>query len=87
MSQSDATSQNLAYVNPAGQAIMRADNTTTGNRKSVRISTQKTYTGGLFVIDLEHLPTGVGTWPAFWTFGPNWPNSGEIDVPLFSTFF
>jgi hypothetical protein len=21
-----------------------------------------------------------GTWPAFWTVGPNWPNSGEIDI-------
>ena len=21
-----------------------------------------------------------GVWPAFWLFGPNWPDSGEIDV-------
>lgn len=21
-----------------------------------------------------------GVWPAFWMFGPNWPNSGEIDI-------
>ena len=21
-----------------------------------------------------------GVWPAFWTFGPNWPSSGEIDI-------
>jgi len=21
-----------------------------------------------------------GSWPAFWLFGPDWPNSGEIDI-------
>jgi len=26
------------------------------------------------------MPTGCGTWPAYWMFGPNWPNSGEIDI-------
>jgi len=34
----------------------------------------------LFIIDLAHMPTGCGTWPAFWTVGPNWPNGGEIDM-------
>jgi len=26
------------------------------------------------------MPFGCGTWPAYWTVGPNWPNSGEVDV-------
>lgn len=26
------------------------------------------------------MPTGKGLWPAFWSYGPNWPNSGEIDI-------
>ncbi|MCU0269246.1 MAG: glycoside hydrolase family 16 protein [Acidimicrobiales bacterium] len=26
------------------------------------------------------LPTGAGTWPAFWLYGDDWPDQGEIDV-------
>ena len=26
------------------------------------------------------MPYGCGTWPAFWTFGPDWPQGGEVDV-------
>jgi len=26
------------------------------------------------------MPQGCGTWPAYWLVGPNWPNSGEIDI-------
>jgi hypothetical protein len=27
------------------------------------------------------MPGGIcGVWPAFWTFGPNWPSSGEIYI-------
>jgi len=49
-------------------------------RDSVRIESKKSFNGGLFLIDLEHLPTGCGTWPAYWTYGPSWPNNGEIDI-------
>jgi hypothetical protein len=28
------------------------------------------------------MPVGCGTWPAFWMFGPDWPNGGEIDTLL-----
>lgn len=26
------------------------------------------------------MPTGCGTWPAFWMVGPDWPTGGEIDI-------
>jgi len=50
-------------------------------RQSVRLTSKKTYTHGLIILDLAHMPGGIcGTWPAFWTFGPNWPKGGEIDI-------
>ncbi|KAI9883374.1 MAG: porphobilinogen deaminase [Watsoniomyces obsoletus] len=53
----------------------------TNGRASVRISSKKSYTKGLFVADIAHSPGGIcGTWPAFWTVGPDWPNGGEIDI-------
>ncbi|KDQ17730.1 glycoside hydrolase family 16 protein [Botryobasidium botryosum FD-172 SS1] len=80
--QQSAFSSGLASINDQGHAVMKVDTTpvVSGNRKSIRISTQATFTGGLVTIDVLHMPTGCGTWPAFWTTGPNWPNSGEIDI-------
>ena len=49
-------------------------------RDSVRLQSHKKYNGGLFMLYLSHMPTGCGTWPAFWTTGDNWPNEGEIDI-------
>jgi len=49
--------------------------------------------GGIFLIDVDHIPAECGVWPAFWLVGspdswnssyPNdqqdWPNYGEIDI-------
>ena len=47
---------------------------------SVRISTNKTYNGGLFITDVFAMPTGCSVWPAWWSVGPNWPEGGEIDI-------
>lgn len=47
-------------------------------RPSVRIISDNTYTHGLFVLNLTHMPWGCGTWPAFWLLGPDWPSNGEI---------
>lgn len=57
-------------------------------RKSIRLQSKESYNGNiLIVIDLEHMPTTVGSlptgcasWPAFWTVGPDWPSTGEIDI-------
>ncbi|EJD03859.1 glycoside hydrolase family 16 protein [Fomitiporia mediterranea MF3/22] len=81
-SQSNAESDGLININDAGNAVMRVDTTSTisGNRKSVRITTENTFTQGIFVLDAVHMPQGCGTWPAFWSNGPDWPTFGEIDI-------
>ncbi|KAF2186909.1 glycoside hydrolase family 16 protein, partial [Zopfia rhizophila CBS 207.26] len=50
-------------------------------RPSVRLESKMTFAEGLFVLGLTHLPTGCGTWPAWWSVGlGDWPEDGEIDV-------
>ncbi|KAH9047159.1 concanavalin A-like lectin/glucanase domain-containing protein [Lactarius hengduanensis] len=86
VSQAKAQNKNLAYAD-GGKFFMRADNRTivapsARGRDSIRISSQKTYNEAIFVLDLQHMPAGCGTWPAFWTrtdTGP-WPIGGEIDI-------
>lgn len=49
-------------------------------RPSVRLESMKLYNRMLMVADIEHMPTGCGTWPALWTYGNvTWPDQGEID--------
>jgi hypothetical protein len=76
------TSGLAGYSN--GAVYLGVDSTTvnpTGGRGAVRLSSNKAYTHGLFIADIAHMPGGIcGVWPAFWTFGPNWPASGEIDI-------
>ncbi|KAF8137076.1 hypothetical protein EV363DRAFT_1394645 [Boletus edulis] len=78
-------SQNLAYVNSENHVILKVDNVTNVTvgelRSSVRITTQDAYDlGSLWIIDLNHIPYGCSVWPAFWSFGPHWPEDGEIDI-------
>jgi len=84
VNQTVATSQKLISVNSDGSVRIGTDttNVATGRgRNSVRLSSQAIFNAGsLIIADIVHMPTGCGTWPAFWTVGPNWPNSGEIDI-------
>ena len=51
-------------------------------RKSVRIQSVEAYSDAIIILDLQHMPEGCGTWPAFWSVsaaGP-WPKGGEIDI-------
>ncbi|KAI9829913.1 MAG: hypothetical protein M1826_005335 [Phylliscum demangeonii] len=78
------TAQQTGLVSSNGSvAYMGVDHQTvsSGGRASVRLESRNTYTHGLFIADIAHMPGDVcGVWPAFWTFGPNWPNNGEIDI-------
>lgn len=54
------------------------------HRKSVRLQSLSEYHHGLFIIQINHSPTGCGTWPAFWLYGEDpshiWPAWGEYDI-------
>jgi len=83
-SQSAAQSQGLINTNN-NQVYMGVDHTTLNpaapGRNSVRVTSNKAYTHGLFIADIAHMPGSIcGVWPAFWLVGGNWPNNGEIDV-------
>ncbi|TFK38093.1 concanavalin A-like lectin/glucanase domain-containing protein [Crucibulum laeve] len=85
LNRDDAFKQQLAYINSAGNAVMKVDNTNTvvfnEKRASIRITSQQAYgVGSLWVADMVHIPFGCSVWPAFWTKGPTWPDNGEIDI-------
>jgi len=77
--------QDQGYIGMKGTAVYigsDANNVikTGRGRDSVRLSSKATWGSGLFILDATHMPTGCGTWPAWWLVGPGWPNGGEIDI-------
>ncbi|KZV70420.1 glycoside hydrolase family 16 protein [Peniophora sp. CONT] len=85
VSEETARSTNLAYVNAAGNAIMKVDNHTqvasNQKRNSVRIASNDEFrVGSVFVADMLHVPFGCSVWPAWWSQAPHWPSGGEIDM-------
>lgn len=76
--------KNLSYVQCDGTYVLAVDDTTVlkvgENRDSVRISSKRKFSRGLFIADIWKMPHGCATWPAYWSVGPNWPNAGEIDI-------
>ncbi|KAK0434567.1 glycoside hydrolase family 16 protein [Armillaria borealis] len=70
-----AKANNLSYGNALFSYAARG-------RDSIRISSRTSHCQSLMILDVQHMPVGCGTWPAFWTVsedGP-WPNGGEIDI-------
>lgn len=67
-----------------GQVYMGVDYKTKNpskGRKSVRVTSHDTFTHGLFIADIAHMPGSIpGIWPAYWMFGSPWPTLGEIDI-------
>ncbi|KAG8838593.1 hypothetical protein FS842_010068 [Serendipita sp. 407] len=77
----------LTYLNSAGNAVIKVDNTTVvpynEKRNSVRLtSNDKIGLGTLLVFDAVHVPYGCSVWGALWTkaVGDLWPAGGEIDI-------
>jgi len=75
----------LAFINTAGNAIVRVDNVSTvdypNKRNTIRLQSTEAYgLGSLWVMDAIHLPYGCSVWPAFWSQAAKWPEGGEIDT-------
>ncbi|TFK99270.1 concanavalin A-like lectin/glucanase domain-containing protein [Pterulicium gracile] len=86
LAQDAAGVDKLAYINDAGNAIVKVDDFSEvvwdNKRNSIRLESKDVYDiGSLWVIDAVHLPFGCSVWPAFWTKGAtDWPRTGEIDI-------
>lgn len=89
LTQEAAQQQGLVNLTSSGSVYMGVDSNTIldptsgPGRSSVRVQSKKTYTNGLFVVDIQHMPeSACGIWPAFWSVGSNWPSGGEIGMCL-----
>ncbi|KAF7326080.1 GH16 domain-containing protein [Mycena kentingensis (nom. inval.)] len=84
----NAATKGLAFLNSDGFAVLKVDNTSVlhpgefrdSYAHRVRISSPEKFTKGLFIADIQAMPHGPTTWPAYWSVGDNWPANGEIDV-------
>ncbi|GAA5873992.1 hypothetical protein JCM8547_001595 [Rhodosporidiobolus lusitaniae] len=75
----------VAPTSSSDPAILSIDRTSTLSpgdyRSSVRIQSIEKYDAGhLIIADLAHLPHGCSVWPAWWMYGDDWPNRGEVDI-------
>lgn len=74
------TGEKMAYIEDGKLNIKCAK--INGTVYSIRMNTNQSWTYGWFEARLK-LPTGKGTWPAFWMMPKNynaWPDDGEIDI-------
>ncbi|KAF7332321.1 GH16 domain-containing protein [Mycena kentingensis (nom. inval.)] len=89
LSRAAANASSLISFNSAGNVILKVDDTTTiapgelVHRNTVRIVSEDAYpVGSVIIADMVHMPYGCSVWPSFWLLGdgPEWPESGEIDI-------
>ncbi|KAI1393936.1 glycoside hydrolase family 16 protein [Hypoxylon trugodes] len=90
-SKENALAQNLVSVgSDYNNVILGVDSNNTyttsdKGRPSVRLTSHDSFTHGLFIADIYHMPSSTcGTWPAFWAFnnqeGVEWPVGGELEI-------
>jgi beta-glucanase (GH16 family) len=84
--ESNAPAQQSAFLNGAGQLVLRASRNRDDSWTTPRLSTRgiKDFQYGRIEARMK-LPVGAGLWPAFWLMGTNfskvgWPAAGSIDI-------
>lgn len=85
-SRDDAESLGIYSVDPSTNVVrLGVDHSNVyplgQGRPSIRLESKEAYNHGLFIADFLHMPPSqCGLWPAFWSYGANWPSGGEIDI-------
>ncbi|KAI1143181.1 glycoside hydrolase family 16 protein [Hypoxylon sp. FL0543] len=88
-SKEDALAKNLVSIgHDYNNVRLGVDSNTTYStsdkgRPSVRLTSHDTFTHGLFIADIYHMPASTcGTWPAFWAFNnqDDGPRGGELEI-------
>jgi len=72
----------LQYVNDKGNVVFATDSTpVVDSRKTTRAVSKDTFSKGLFISRITHMPSTYGSWPSFWMVSNKaWPEGGEIDI-------
>lgn len=78
----------LITIDENGNTIIKAGDIIPNDchpRRMIRLLSKNMYNSGLFVISANHIPQGLGVWPAFWLTARESPNDawalhGEIDI-------
>lgn len=84
--QEDALGKGLYSIDPDTNVVRLGVDSTNRydldeGRPSIRIESKESYEKGLFIADFLHMPPSeCGVWPAFWAFGSDWPEGGELDI-------
>jgi hypothetical protein len=71
----------IKYNHPHKQCVIKVSEKPYGSvRFTVKMESEKSYNGGLFVLDIDHMPSGLSVWPIFSLTGKNWPCDGEMRI-------
>ncbi|KAK7420855.1 hypothetical protein QQZ08_010184 [Neonectria magnoliae] len=82
----DAFAKSLYSVDPVTNVVRLGVDSTNKyalneGRPSLRLESRESFNRGLFIADFLHMPPSqCGVWPAFWAFGQDWPEGGELDI-------
>jgi hypothetical protein len=85
VSQADAEAASIIKTDGDGVYMGTSVTAQKGNGQTphaVRVETKQFDSGVLAIMDVKHVPTGMGLWPAWWMYHDDsvWPVGGEFDM-------
>lgn len=81
----------ILTITPKREIISGTENPSSNNQKAFNFTSGRIESSSKFspkslnynslrITARIKTPSGIGMWPAFWTYGDTWPTNGEIDI-------